>query len=854
MYLSDMLSLFFFGSFCVYLFMGVYVINLNRRAILNRLFLVMALLMGIWAFSFSIATSAPTHEIALEWRKIAAIGWGTIFSVILHFFLVLTEHRSLRKWWVYLLIYIPAIWNLCVYLLINSVANQMFRLVKTDAGWANVSVNNWIDWLYYLYYIGFTLTGLILLFRHSLQSSDHRKRKQALLITSSFLIAIVVGSATDIFINRYLQNAVLQFAPLVMLLPAIACLLAIRLFGFMKRTDAACELPEDELLNDHARKQIQKYVAISFMVGACFNFVAEYFVRQSPLGQVIGYSLLLSAFGGIIMFLEMPNKSRRRDYFLTAILSLAVPVLVLNYVSHYASLTIWAAPFLFISLLSVYSKGNLFYMLSFSIFASLLFVWWKKPLMTVEISWIDHSLRIFLFAATLHMAHFVNRAFHARLQHINHLAYYDTLTGLPNRITFRYKLEGILSTSPSAKTPLAVMCLDLDTFKTINSTLGYAQGDELLKLMAARLSAAVKLHGLVSRFDGDEFWLLLSDPSCSVTQQVNTVLQALQKPFVLADQDYYFTVSAGAAQYPRDGRVTDDLINHAGLAMNKAKERGRAHFLWCSADMKEEESRQIQLTHHLYRALEHGELVVYYQPQVSLADGSIKGMEALLRWVHPEYGMISPSIFIPLAEKTGLIHDIGFWVLKTACQQAVQWRSYGHTDLTMAVNLSVDQLLKPGLVDSIWRVLSETGMNPTDLELELTESVAMDENLSSIAVLHQIKQLGVTLAIDDFGTAYSSLSRLKNLPIDRLKLAMPFVHGIGHSEKDEAIIDIILHLAESLHVRLIAEGVENNQQLQFLHQHHYREVQGYYFHKPMIAAQAEQILMQQLAKMMPPNG
>lgn len=855
MYFSDILSWCFFGSFCVYVFMGIYVINLNHSATLNRLFLVMAFLMGVWAFSFSIATSAPTIEIALEWRKIAAIGWGTVFSFILHFFLVLTEqHRLLKKWWVYLLLYAPAVWNLCVYFLVNSVADNMFRLVKTEFGWANVSIDNWIDLLYYLYYIGFTLTGLVLLFLRGIKSNDIKKRQNALLISFSFLFTIIVGSVTDIFINRYLQNAVLQIAPLVMLLPAAACLLAIRFFGFMKRPDAHLELPGGELLNDQARVQMQKYLSSSFIIGACFNFIAEYFTRHSPLWPTIGYSFLLVAFGVAIIVLEQSKESRHRDFFYTMIMSLAVPVLVLKYTLNYAGLTIWAAPFLFISLLSVYGRGKFIYMMSLSIIVTLVYVWWKTPQLTVEITWIDHVLRIILFAATLFMAYFVNRVFHSRLQHINQLAYYDPLTGLPNRITFRYKLDSILAAAPAEKTPIAVMCLDLDTFKTINSTLGYSKGDELLKLMADRLSSAIKPHDLASRFDGDEFWLLLSDPSSSATQQVNNVLQALQKSFILDTQEYFITVCAGAAQYPRDGRSTDELINHAGLAMNKAKERGRAHFLWCSADMKEAELRQIQLTHQLYRAIEHGELVVYYQPQVSLVDGSITGMEALLRWIHPEYGMISPTVFIPLAEKTGLIHEIGFWVLRTACLQAVQWRNQGFTDLSMGVNLSVDQLLKPGLAESIWRVLSETGMNPTDLELELTESVAMDENLSSIAVLHQIKQLGVMLAIDDFGTAYSSLSRLKNLPIDRLKLAMPFVHGIGHSEKDEAIIDIILHLAESLHVRLIAEGVENIRQMQFLNKHRCTEVQGYYCHKPMIAAQAEHVLALQLAKSQPTKG
>jgi len=427
---------------------------------------------------------------------------------------------------------------------------------------------------------------------------------------------------------------------------------------------------------------------------------------------------------------------------------------------------------------------------------------------------------------------------------VTHLAYHDHLTGLPNKIMFTDRLSQAIFLARRTEKPLGVLFVDLDAFKMVNDTMGHDQGDELLKEVAKRLAASVRSDDTVCRVGGDEFILMvqnISNPE-DIVKIANKVVACFEEPYKLKGQDFFVTSSIGVAMYPIDGDNVDTLIKNADIAMYKAKESGKNQYVMCTPVMKDKVMETMTLTNRLYRALERNELMLYYQPQVSCESSKIIGVEALLRWKHPELGFVPPSKFIPLAEQTGLIMSIGDWVLKTACKQNKAWRDAGFPHMRMAVNLSLQQLQNPNIGRRVDEILEETGLSPRCLELEITESIAMNESGQVIEVLESFKKKGISISIDDFGTEYSSLSRLKYLPIDRIKIAMPFVQGIAVSEKDEAITKAIIVLAKNLGMHTIAEGVETKQQLDFLSQRMCEEIQGFYYYKPLPAEEIEAIL------------
>ena len=428
---------------------------------------------------------------------------------------------------------------------------------------------------------------------------------------------------------------------------------------------------------------------------------------------------------------------------------------------------------------------------------------------------------------------------------INRLAYVDILTGLPNRFMFNAILEDALIDAKLHNTKLAVLFIDLDSFKSVNDTMGHEGGDALLSEVAKTLVDVLGPNDFAARFGGDEFIVLMTqfDEVKEISERSKNIMATFSKPIKVNNQDFFVTASSGISVYPYDGTDRDTLIKNADLAMYTSKDLGKCQITFCTSAMKEEVERKVFLTNKLYEAVQNNEFVLYYQPQVNIATKQIIGMEALIRWNSPELGMISPCVFIPLAEQSGLINPIGQWVFETACRQNKKWQDMGLPPVRMAVNLSIEQFHNPNLVEMISQVIKETGLDAKYIELEITESVAIKETSNVIPVLSDLKALGVTISIDDFGTEYSSLARIKNLPIDRIKMAMEFVHGITVSEKDEAIGKVILTLASNLGLKVIAEGVETEKQLNFLEKRVCDEVQGFYFYKPMPAGEVEKILM-----------
>lgn len=427
---------------------------------------------------------------------------------------------------------------------------------------------------------------------------------------------------------------------------------------------------------------------------------------------------------------------------------------------------------------------------------------------------------------------------------INYRACYDYLTKLPNRFLFKDRVRQSINLANRTNKLLAVIFIDLDSFKNVNDTMGHNGGDELLTEISQELLRNVRKSDAVSRFGGDEFLIMLNNIESvdNITRITDKIMGIFQKPFCLSGQEFFVTASAGIAVYPYDGDDADKLIKNADIAMYKAKDKGKNQYLLCSSEMKDEILLKMKLTNNLYRALERNEFILHYQPQVSIETKKITGVEALIRWQHPEMGMISPGLFIPLAEQTGLINPIGEWVLKTACTQCKAWQDAGLPPIRMAVNVSVHQFRNPNLVGIVRDVLAETGLNPQYLELEITESAAMCEAEYIIYVLNGLKELGITISIDDFGTQYSSLSRLNTMPIDRLKMDVQFIRDINRSDRDKAIAKGIISLAHNLGMYVIAEGVETKVQYDFLCSNACDEVQGYYFYRPVTAGEIEKAL------------
>jgi len=423
-------------------------------------------------------------------------------------------------------------------------------------------------------------------------------------------------------------------------------------------------------------------------------------------------------------------------------------------------------------------------------------------------------------------------------ERLEQLAHYDLLTGLPNRFLFNEKLKSALFHARRYKHYVALLFIDLDRFKTVNDTLGHAIGDRLLRLAGERLVDCLRRDDIVSRWGGDEFTVLLDNIHMveHVARIAAKITQSISCPFIIEGQEIRVTPSIGISVYPNDGIEIEELMNHADTAMYLAKERGNT-FQFYTSEIGESSSKLVGLEVRLRKALDQSEFQLYYQPKVSLETGALEGLEALLRWKQPENGWIPPSEFIPLAEKTGLIRPIGEWVLRTVCRHSKVWKKQGFPPIRVAINLSMSQFQQENWVQTVYRILQEEEVSPKTIELELTESTIMHDPEGIISMLKELKSVGIHLSIDDFGTGYSSLSYLKRLPIDVLKIDQSFVNDLSENPDDATIIKAIITLAHSLELKVVAEGVEREEQLRFLEGEGCDMAQGYFFSRPLAAEQ-----------------
>ncbi len=1013
--LHNIISLTLYGSFVIYVMFGAYSIVLNKNARLNQVFAMLCFCLAIWGFSFAVFNSIDSYTEAVLWRRISVLGWGVAYSLILHFVIVLTESnwsKQENRPIMLLVLYLPAAFNIFVFGLYSDTAMAQLQLIRSGAGWTTIPVNNALDMLFYLYYIGFSVVFLVMLFNWYRTTTSAVNKKKALLMLATFGLSLVLGSFTDLLANAFLAYKLPSLAPVVIMIPVVTIFYIIKKYGLMCPIECHVEDREGIILNADSRVKLFKYISIILVVGSVINFYRRVILTENNQNAIL-FSFVLTALAVVIGVIPYLIKSvRAQEAVLSALLILTLPIVMLGYGDQSFSNIIWAVPLFAIMITVIFNNKRIFYSVALMSLLMGLILWKQIGSFELVIDAQEHVLRLLFYVVGASLTLLITKIYKNRLrenarqekfqkliaeisadfvtmnrldyeqkvadflkrsgnysgadrvsvgifsedlkivqytngwvdgkpaveidymkslQHsvqawsmkqlrdnqivyipsldrlpvearaeqqwlreqristricvpipgrdsiigfigfdqmtkekrwllddhealrvlaniladafrkveseieINNLAYYDALTRLPNRILFRNRLEQALSLAKRSENYLGVVFIDVDGFKEVNDTLGHDWGDHVLDEIGKRLTASVRKYDTVARFGGDEFLIMV--PQITIREDLlkiaNKISSIFDQPVVVDEQEFYIKASGGISVFPEDGETVNTLIKNADLAMYTAKKNGKGQIVFCSEAMKDAVMEKINLTNSLYRALERNELQLLYQPQICAKTQEVIGYEALLRWHHPKLGSISPAVFIPIAEQTGLINSIGEWVLTTACAQNKNWQEKGYKPVQMAVNLSLEQFRSGNVKNIVRNCLDKTGLEPQYLELEITEGIAMKESQYVVNCLHELKAMGVSISIDDFGTEFSSLSRLKDLPVDRLKIDMQFINGIGINTKDESIIAVMIHLAKRLGLKVIAEGVETDDQLVFLRAENCDEIQGYYYYKPM---------------------
>ncbi|SFE60444.1 putative bifunctional diguanylate cyclase/phosphodiesterase [Alteribacillus iranensis] len=427
---------------------------------------------------------------------------------------------------------------------------------------------------------------------------------------------------------------------------------------------------------------------------------------------------------------------------------------------------------------------------------------------------------------------------------ISHMAYYDSLTDMPNRVYFRDRATEALLQARKEHAKLAFLFLDLDRFKKINDSLGHYAGDQLLREVAQRLQKAIGDHGFVSRFGGDEFTILIDSPYMkdSLEEVLDRIYQFLNRPIIIKNQEVYITTSIGISLFPEHGNDVDTLLRNADYALYQTKDEGRNNHYIFESDDTDYSLDKLIFESDMRRMIVFDQLEAYYQLQIDVQTEKVYGTEALIRWNHPEKGLLTPNVFLPIAEETGFIKEIDEWVLRNACQQTQEWRENGYPDLTISVNVSRPFFESVRFVDKVLAILEETKLPPQQLSLEISENTKITELTAAARQLLPLRDIGIKISLDDFGTGYSSIGQLKRFPIDHLKIDKSFVQESNGNDTDAELVKFIINMAKSLNFNIVCEGIETEEQLKLIREEGCHYAQGYFYGKPVTANECEELL------------
>lgn len=811
-------TLVLYSCFLIYLSLGIYVYRLNRQSLTNQSFLILCINLSLWAIGYALMNSAENHSAAFIWLIISSSGWCFFYSSLLYFALMLTRQEGIYKQaWFRASLYIPSM----IFFIQNlSYPQNQFKMTSLGLVY-HWSSSNFRDISFSLYYVSFITAALVIIFLWGKKAAYIQEKRQASLIIITTILSLLLGTVTDTLLPKW-GISMPPMAIVCMIIGASGIWYAITKYKMMTLTpEAAVDYVLKTMMdpvffidNEFIIKRVNQAVTIS-----------TGYDEEELIGQSIN-QLFIDAYDPL-EFPQMPANGFLQNIEKTISIknSSKMPCLLSGSVVYGN----WGEPLGTVCILHDISDRK------------------KAETALQQAHWeLEHKVRertAELEKTNIILQKEMEEKERAQ-QKINHIAYHDALTGLPNRLLLSQRFSEAILQAEKYHTKMAVVFLDLDNFKLLNDSLGHPVGDILLQQAAQRIKKRTRSSDTIARISGDEFIFII----CNLrnADDLNTVLDkimgAFAQPFYLDIHEAFVTASMGIAVYPTDGKDYDTLAKNADIAMYEAKASGRNTYRFCSPEMKTRFIERAMLRNSLYRALERNELSVYYQPQIDIKAGKIIGFEALMRWRPNNERFISPGDFISIAEETGLIVPMGEWIIRAACQQIRKWHDAGYKHLKMAVNLSAQQLKQKNFTNLVSHILFENGLDPAVLELEITERIVFTGNEDLIVVLEELKRMGVSISMDDFGVEHSSFMNIKKIPIDKIKIDMQFIQGITVNKKDAAIVDAIIELAHKVGLKVLAEGVESSEQLEYVSIRCCDEVQGYFYFKPMPANEVEDVL------------
>gem|GEM_PF-1993403 len=815
------MNLFFFLyilSSVAYLVLGIITIMNNRRENINRNFLSICLNLSFWAFMHGLVQLSKNPEIVSHYRQIMIFSWSSLYVQILYFSMFLTQNKRFydKLWKNIIIMFIPV--SVYVYYMINSTgAND---LVHTGLGWIFTLPSDrglfW-DHFFNFYYLLYMLLSILIIFMWKKHSDSQREKKQASIILKSFFLVLLIGSIIDVLLPMVGIKA----------LPPLAVILIIGVMAAISYTIIKYKLMD--ITPQGIMKDIYKTMHEGILIVDSSNTIIDI---NNSVSEMTGYKPSEVKGKSLMDYFDLPESDHEFS-------SLELKLLDKHKKVIYVLMT-----------------KNFYYDQFGKIIGT---VYTFQDMTTLkdiqgQLEMAREKLEEKVYQRTLELSlkndELLEEVFlrKEKEEEINQLIHSDYLTKLPNRRYLYNRLKQSIQMSIREKTKIAILFMDLDDFKHINDTMGHDAGDSLLIKVGQKLKSVLRKDDCVCRVGGDEFIILIEDIEelSLIEKVVGKILGVFKDAYMIHDIPLYVNASIGISIYPDDSDNINTIVENADIAMYKVKEAQKNNYMYYESSMRKGMAEMMNLSNELYEAIKKEEFELYYQPQIDSYTGKLIGFEALIRWNHERLGLIYPGRFIHLCEKNGLIIALGEWIMESCFKQMTKWLPYVEDEFSIGINLSANQLIHPDFSKKLEQLFDIYSIPGHMIEFEITEGILVNKSINVTNNLKAIRSGGYSLAIDDFGTEYASLSYLKHLDIDRLKIPKAFVDGVGKHPSDEAIITSIITLAHKLGCRVIAEGVETIEQLLFLQEHDCHNIQGYYYFEALDVEEVEKLFFENI--------